>query len=164
MTVAGLQLTQNISFFFARFITEQKKVSDNINIAQKKVHGQFLTASQIRTSVQALQNLICQDQANVLLRQIRGTLAYWRQFMYEVVAMVKQLGIPTWFMTLSSADLGWPELFQIISRIQGKDIPDEEVDALSYDEKCEMLNLNPVIVEKYFQYRVETFFYRSSSK
>ena len=92
-------------FFFAQFITEQKKVSDNINIAQKKVHVQFLTASQIRSSVQALQNLICQDQAYVLLRQISGTLAYWRQFMYEVVAMVKQLGIPTWFMTLSSADL-----------------------------------------------------------
>ena len=71
--------------------------------------------------------------------------------MYEVVAMVKQLGIPTWFMTLSYADLRWPELFQIISRMQGKDITDEEVDALSYDEKCKMLNLNPVIVAKHFQ-------------
>ena len=45
--------------------------------------------------------------------------------------MVKQLGIPTWFMTLSYADLRWPKLFQIISRIQGKDIIDEEVDAVS---------------------------------
>ena len=78
--------------------------------------------------------------------------------MYEVAALVKQLGIPTWFMTLSCADLRWPELFQIISRIQGKDITDEEVDALSYDEKCKMLNLNPVIVAKHFQFRVETFF------
>ena len=92
-------------FFFAQFITERKKVSDGINIAQKKVHGQFLTALQIRSSVQSLQNLICQDQAYLLLQQIPGTPAYWRQFMYEVVAMVKQLGIPTWFMTLSSADL-----------------------------------------------------------
>ena len=67
--------------------------------------SQFLTALQIRSSVQSLQNLICQDQAYLLLQQIPGTPAYWRQFMYEVVAMVKQLGIPTWFMTLSSADL-----------------------------------------------------------
>ena len=84
--------------------------------------------------------------------------------MYEVVAMVKQLGIPTWFMTLSCADLRWPELFQIISRMQEKDITDEEVDALSYDEKFKMLNLNPVIVAKHFQYGVETFFYRGSSE
>jgi len=78
--------------------------------------------------------------------------------MYEVVAMVKQLGIPTWFMTLSCADLRWPELFQILARIQGNNITDEQVDALSYNERCEMLNLNPVVVAKHFQYRVETFF------
>ena len=144
--------------FFAQFVIEQKKVSDSINIALKKVHGQFVTASQIRSNVQTLQNLICKDQAYLFLRQIPGTPPYWQRFMYEVVAMVKQLGIPTWFMTLSCADLRWPEVFQIISRIQGKDITDEEVDALSYDEKCKMLNLNPVIVAKHFQFRVETFF------
>ena len=144
--------------FFAQFIIEQKKVSDSINIALKKVHGQPVTASHIRSSGQTLRNLICQDQAYLFLRQIPGTPPYWQRFMYEVVAMVKQLGIPTWFMTLSCADLRWPELFQIISRMQGKDITDEEVDALSYDEKCKMLNLNPFIVAKHFQYRVETFF------
>ena len=62
--------------------------------------------------------------------------------MYEVVAMVKQLGVPTWFMTLSCADLRWPE----------------ELDALSYNKRCQILNTNPVIVAKHFQYRVETFF------
>ena len=144
--------------FFAQFIIEQKKVSDSINIALKKVHGQPVTASHIRSSGQTLRNLICQDQAYLFLRQIPGTPSYWQRFMYEVVAMVKQLGIPTWFMTLSCADLRWPELFQIISRMQGKDITDEEVDALSYDDKCKMLNLNPVIVAKHFQYKVETFF------
>ena len=137
--------------FFAQFIIEQKKVSDSINIALKKIHDQPVTASHIRSSVQTLQNLICQDQAYLFLRQIPGTPPYWQRFMYEVVAMVKQLGIPTWFMTLSCADLRWPELFQIISRMQGKDITDEDVDALSYDEKCKMLNLNPVIVAKHFQ-------------
>ena len=110
--------------------------------------------------MQTLQNLICQDQAYLFLRQIPGTPPYWQRFMYEVVAMVKQLGIPTWFITLSCADLRWPELFQIISRMQGKDITNEEVDALSYDEKCKMLNLNLVIVAKHFQYRVERFLQR----
>ena len=126
----------------------------------KKVHDQPVTASHIRSNVQTLQNLICQDQAYLFLRQIPGTPPYWQRFMYEVVAMVKQLGIPTWFITLSCADLTWPELFQIISRMQGKDITNEEVDALSYDEKCKMLNLNLVIVAKHFQYRVERFLQR----
>ena len=78
--------------------------------------------------------------------------------MYEVVAMMKQLGIPTWFMTLSCADLRWPELFQIIAKMQGKKMTNEELDALSYNERCQILNTNPVIVAKHFQYRVATFF------
>ena len=61
-------------------------------------------------------------------------------------------------MTLSCADLSWPELLQIIARTQGINMTDEQVDALSYNEKCSMLNLNPVVVAKHFQYRVETFF------
>ena len=145
--------------FFAQFIIEQKKVSDSINIALKKIHGQPLTASQIRSiDAQNLQNLICQDQAYLFLRQIPGSPPYWQRFMYEVIAMVKQLGIPTWFMTLSCADLRWPELFQIIARTQGKNLTDEQVDALSYNERCSMLNFNPVFAAKHFQYRVETFF------
>ena len=144
--------------FFAQFIMEQKKVSDSINIALKKIHGQSVTASQLKSSAETLRNLICQDQAYLFLRQIPGTPPYWQKFMYEVVAMVKQLGIPTWFMTLSCAELRWPEMFQIIARIQGKNMSNEEIEALSYHEKCQMLNLNPVIVAKHFQYRVETFF------
>ena len=77
--------------------------------------------------------------------------------MYEVVTMVKQLDIPTWFMTLSCADLRWPELFQIIAQTNGKNMS-EEVEALSYDERCRLPILNPVIVAKHFQCRVETLF------
>ena len=105
-----------------------------------------------------LKNLVCQDQAYLFLRQIPGTPPYWQKFMYEVIAMVKQLGIPTWFMTLSCADLRWPELFQIVARTQGKNQSEEEVKALSYVERCQMLNANPVVVAKHFQHRVETFF------
>jgi hypothetical protein len=144
--------------FYAQFIMEQKKISDSINIALKKVHGQSVTASQVKSNSQAFQNLLLQDQAYLFLRQIPGSPPYWQKFMYEVVAMVKQLGIPTWFMTLSCADLRWPELFQIIAKTKGNDLTDEEVEALSYHERCSMLNLNPVIVAKHFQYRVETFF------
>ncbi|CAB4019654.1 Hypothetical predicted protein [Paramuricea clavata] len=91
--------------FFAQFIMEQKKISDSINIALKKIHGQLVTASQVKSNSQDFQNLLLQDEAYLFLQQIPGSPPYWQKFMYEVVAMVKQLGIPTWFMTLSCADL-----------------------------------------------------------
>ena len=101
ITVEGLQKTQNI-IFLPSLLLNRKKVSDSINIALKKVHGQSITASQVRSNNQILQNLISPRP---------GSPPYWQKFMYEVVAMVKQLGIPTWFMTLSCADLRWPKVF-----------------------------------------------------
>ena len=109
----------------AQFIIEQRKVSDSINIALREVHGQSKTASQVRSSTQILQNLISQDQAYLFQRKIPGSPLYWQKFMYEVVALVKQLGIPTWFMTLSCADLRWPELFQFIARANSTNMTDE---------------------------------------
>ena len=138
--------------FFVQFVIEQKKVSDSINIALKKIQSQPVTAAEIKSDLSKLKSLVCQDQAYLFLRQIPGTPPCWQKFMYEVIAMVKQLGIPTWFMTLSCADLRWPELFQIIAKTQGKNMSNEEIEALSYNERCAMLNLNPVVVAKHFQH------------
>ena len=125
-------------------------------IALKKIQGQPITVSQIKSDANKFKSLVCQDQAHLFLRQIPGTPPYWQRFMYEVVAMVKQLGIPTWFMTLSCADLRWPELFKIVARTQGRDITEDQIEALSYVERCQ--NANPVVTAKHFQHRVETFF------
>ena len=35
------------------------------------------------------------------------------------------------------------ELFQIVARTQGKDITEEQVEALSYIERCQMLTVSP---------------------
>ena len=72
--------------------------------------------------------------------------------------MVKQLGTPTFFLTLSCADLRWNELISIIFKLNRVDISDEEVDEMSYHERCDTLNKNPVLVARHFQYRVEMFF------
>ena len=68
--------------------------------------------------------------------------------------MVKQLGLPTFFLTLSCADLRWKELILIISRLNGLNL--DENSEIDYFKKCEILNSNPVA--RHFQYRVETFF------
>lgn len=73
---SGRYATNPEYLFFAQFIIEQKKVSDSINIALKKVLGHSLTASQVRSNKQILQNLISQDQAYLFLRQIPGSAPY----------------------------------------------------------------------------------------
>ena len=68
--------------------------------------------------------------------------------------MVKQLGIPTYFLTLSCADLRWEELPYIINKLNNLGLSDEELKDLSYQERCNLLNNNPALVARHFQYKV----------
>lgn len=44
----------------------------------------------------------------------RGSNSYWFQQRGELEAMVNQRGIPTAFLTLSAADLWWPDLARLM--------------------------------------------------
>ena len=77
---------------------------------------------------------------------------------YELLAMIRQLGTPTWFFTLSAADMKWPDIIQIIARQYGVSYSDEDVAALSFDEKSSWLRRNPVTAARHFQYRLNSFF------
>ena len=71
--------------------------------------------------------------------------------------MVKQLGIPTFFLTLSCADLRWNELISIISKLNGLNILEVDIDQISYHKRRDTFSKNPALVVSHFQYRVELF-------
>ena len=48
---------------------------------------------------------VASDNVFSFMSSVKGTLAQWKQFLYDARAMVKQLGIPTYFLTLSPSDL-----------------------------------------------------------
>ena len=69
--------------------------------------------------------------------------------------MIEQLGISTYLLTLSCADLVWEELRCIVNKLNNLDLSDEEVEKLSYQKQCNLLNYNPVLlVARNFQYKV----------
>ena len=49
-------------------------------------------------------------------------------------------------------------MFHDISKINGIDICEDEINDMSYSDRCKFLNENPVIVARHFQYQVELFF------
>ena len=89
---------------------------------------------------------------------MKGTPTYCKKRMHEVMVMVKQLGVPTFFLTLSCAALRWNDVFCAISKVNGIDISEDEINGMSYSDRCKLLNGKPVIVARYFQYRLELFF------
>ena len=84
------------------------------------------------------------------MSSVKRTPAYWK----HILTMVKQLGILTYFLTLSCADLRWKELPYVINKSKKLGLSDEELKNLSYQERYNLLNNNPVLVAKHSQYKI----------
>ena len=94
------------------------------------------------------------------MNSIKGTPAYWKTFLNEFLVMVKRLGLPTLNLTLFCADLRWNALVSLVFKIiiNNLNLSEEEVQNLPYQERCKFLNMNPVLVARHFQFRVDVFF------
>ena len=62
----------------------------------KKVTGQ-LTAGMFANYDETVKQFVSNDQVFLFMNEIKGTPAYWKKFQRKVLAMVKQLGCPTFF-------------------------------------------------------------------
>ena len=145
--------------FFARSLYEQYLLRSSINVAMHKIKPGQLTAGTIKQNYRGtIERFVASDNAFSFMSQVKGTPAYWKQFLLDVLAMVKQLGIPTYFLTLSCADLRWEELPHIINKLNKLGLSEEELKNLGYQQRCKLLNNNPVLVARHFQYKVELFF------
>ena len=101
---------------------------------------------------------IASGNAFSFMMSVKRTPAYSKQFLYDVLAMFKQLGILIHFLTLSCPDLSWEELSYIINKSKNLDLSNEKIKHLSHQERCNLLVNNPVLVAWPFQYKVEVFF------
>ena len=72
------------------------------------------------------------DKAYSFMKNIRGSPPYYQHTFYDLLAMIRQLGTPTWFLTLSAADLIWPDMIQTVPRQYGVIYTDNEVAGLSF--------------------------------
>ena len=60
---------------------------------------------------------------------------------------------------VTCADLEWTDLLRILSRkYWKKNITQKEINELTYQQKCELLNCDPVTVARHFQNRLELYF------
>ena len=72
--------------------------------------------------------------------------------------MLHSLGIPTWFLTLSAADLHWPEMIQAVALQLGRRLSRDDVMKMSIAQRSTYLQQNPITGVCMFQHRVESFF------
>lgn len=51
------------------------------------------------------QAVLHNDTAFKFMKNIRGSPTYWNTVLLDLLALVRQFGILTWFLTLSAADM-----------------------------------------------------------
>lgn len=128
------------------------QLSSNINIALKKsAQSQGVTANQALDK-SFIEATIGNDNAFRFLTNITGSPSYWQQQKKNVLAMVRQHGIFTFFVTLSAAESHWIELLKILKKTVDYD-DDADVSNLDFEEKSRLIREDPVTCALYFNYK-----------
>ena len=158
------RFAKSIDYLFsAQYAVENRQVKNEINhyvfrrMNTREFQGRKINTGFLKNSSN-MKHLVKSDYAFKALKNVRGSPAYYQTMFYDVCAMVRQLGIPTWFMTLSSADILWPDMIQTIARQYGHNFSDLDVKNMSSSERFKWLRTNPVTAARHFQYRLDIFF------
>ena len=154
---------ENIEYIFcAQYIVDLKHIQSKTNLALWLSRGRTLGGNKVTAGVfqnpQYVQQLVRDQQAYRFLRNICGSPPYWQHEVHDVLAMLHSIGIPMWFLTLSAADLHWPEMIQAVAMQHGKKLSQRDVLKMTMQEMSKYLHQNPVTGVHMFQHRLESFF------
>ena len=104
------------------------------------------------------QDIVKYDDGYRIFKNIRSSPPYFEQKKKDLMAMIRQLGIPTLFISLSAADTKWIELLRsIYISIHQKTITDTELENMSWSNKCELISKDPATCARYFNNKVKKF-------
>eukprot|EP00105_Crassostrea_gigas_P014661 XP_011431404.1 PREDICTED: uncharacterized protein LOC105331065 [Crassostrea gigas] len=147
------------NLFFKLKKIQMKQVTDKCNLALRKckTKGKSMTANEMKNP-ENVNNLVRHDEGFFVFRQLRNSPAYLETRKKDVFAMIRQLGLPTWFMSLSAADTRWNDLIRALGVLNdGKEYTDEEIDSMTWFEKSKLVQKDPITCSRYFDHRFHNY-------
>ena len=148
------------NLFFKVKRLQLKQLKDKVNIAVRKIkgrRGKKLTAGDL-LQPGVIDNLVKLDEGYKVLRTLRGSPPYWEQTKKDLFAMIRQLGIPTYFVSFSAAETRWMPLLRTLSKLlDSLDLTDEQITVLSWKEKCRLIRSDPITCARYFDQKFNMF-------
>ncbi|CAF0967783.1 unnamed protein product [Brachionus calyciflorus] len=139
--------------FFSYKKLVSKKLSNAIDICLRKSNKDMTAREALDKNY--INDLVLKNEANLLLRTVRSSPQYWQWKKMEVNAAIRQLGCPTFFITLSPAEIDWPELIVIlVLTVDRKKISIEEAKKMSRSKRIDYVSKDPITVARYFENRM----------
>lgn len=107
---------------------------------------------------QRIEGLIQHNEGYKVLRTLSGSPPYWERAKKDIFSMIRQLGIPTWFCSFSSAETKWKPLLRTLGQlVDGKIYSDDEILDMSWKEKCRLIKSDPVTCTRFFDHKFQMF-------
>ena len=128
-------------------------------IAMRKCTGvsRSLTAGHLKQQG-ALERLVNLDEGFKFLRALRGSPPYFECAKKDLFAMIRQLGPATLFCSFSAAETHCIHLLRILGKlVDGKEYSDNELENLNWEQKCRLIQSDPVTCARHFDYQFNQF-------
>lgn len=130
-------------FFFKLKKLQVKQIQDKVSLAMRKcqTEGKKVTVGNVLNPGD-FDSIVRLNEGYRVLRNLRGSPAYWESAKKELFAMIRQLSIPTWFCSLPAAESRWTDLLKILGKLfNEKDYTDDDIENLTWQEKCKLISL-----------------------
>ena len=149
------------NIFFKTKKLQMKILLGKCQIALRKCKGnnRCLTAGQLKQKG-TLERLVHLDEGYKFLRALRGSPPYFEKAKKDIFAMIRQLGPATLFCSFSSAETQWIHLLRIHvlgKLVDGKEYSDNELENRNWEEKCRLIQSDPVTCARHFDYQFNQF-------
>ena len=148
------------ALFAALADCDKHRIKQKIAVCcQQKKQGRGAAAN----TPEGLQNLSQEDllgvrDPHVYMSGIRGSSSYWRQYTGDLIAMVKNLGRPTFFLTFSYDDLNSFDSVNALWKAKhGPQTPDVNPQDVPYEIRRQLLNDYPIVAARHFSMRLSKF-------
>lgn len=137
--------------YWALNMLQRSQILQQIGTFLKQNPGeQHLTVEQLRDMITNNSSDVLLSKLSRYIANITGSDAYWYRAKEELKAIIQYAGPPTFFFTLSAADMHWPDLHVLLgSNVTNNDNPSEV-------RRQNVIN-NPHIVDWFFTERVKKF-------
>lgn len=132
------------------------KITSNVQIClrKKRLGASSVTVGQVRENSNVT-GIVSRDEAYKVFTGIRSSAEYWKGEKRKVLAMIRQFGLPTFFVTISAAEAQWEELIVILKHVVDNEVISlDQASNLIYEEKARLIQADPVTCARYFDKRL----------
>ena len=131
------------NIFFKTKKLQMKILLGNSQVALRKCKGNSRTLN---------------DDGFQFLRALRGSLSYFEKAKKDRFAIIRQLGPTSLFCSFSSAETQWIHLLRILGElVDHKQYTDTHLENMNWDEKCRLIQSDPVSCARHFDYQISQF-------